>query len=254
MTKKCTACGAMWYCSREHQRSHWKAHKVECRGKAKGGAADAGDGTAGGAGAAGGATAPEGKDAGEATAVASPPSTQQQAPQSTQAEAMDESKRQAAKVAEKATGRQAFQFEGRTVYEWRQTLEEVLIFIKPPPGVTAKMINCEITATALTVGLVGSEAPFINEPFPYKVKTDESFWTMDDGEIEINMQKMAKGETWPAALAGHGKIDQFTRGEIQKKMMLERFQEENPGFDFSGADFSGSAPDPRTFMGGVSYK
>lgn len=26
----------------------------------------------------------------------------------------------------------------------------------------------------------------------------------------------------------------------------------NPGFDFSGAEFSGQAPDPRTFMGGIS--
>ena len=35
--------------------------------------------------------------------------------------------------------------------------------------------------------------------------------------------------------------------------MLERFQEEHPGFDFSNAEFNGSIPNPRTFMGGVSY-
>ena len=34
VTKKCTACGMAWYCSREHQRSHWKVHKVECCGSA----------------------------------------------------------------------------------------------------------------------------------------------------------------------------------------------------------------------------
>ena len=40
---KCAACGAVWYCSRAHQRGHWKAHKVECRGgKAKGRAIGAG--------------------------------------------------------------------------------------------------------------------------------------------------------------------------------------------------------------------
>ena len=44
------------------------------------------------------------------------------------------------------------------------------------------------------------------------------------------------------------------RSEVQKKLMLERFGEENPGFDFSGAEFSGGAPDPRNFMGGVKYK
>ena len=48
-------------------------------------------------------------------------------------------------------------------------------------------------------------------------------------------------------------LDASTKQEAQKKLMLERFQEEHPGFDFSGAEFSGAAPDPRTFMGGVKY-
>ena len=34
-------------------------------------------------------------------------------------------------------------------------------------------------------------------------------------------------------------------------MMLERFQVENPGFDFSQADFNGQVPDPKNFMGGL---
>ena len=37
-TKRCTACKAVCYCSQDHQRSHWKVHKVECSdGKRKGG-------------------------------------------------------------------------------------------------------------------------------------------------------------------------------------------------------------------------
>ena len=56
VTKKCAACGAMWYCSRDHQRGHWKEHKADCRfGKVR-------DGAGGGAGT---AVAAEGKDAGE---------------------------------------------------------------------------------------------------------------------------------------------------------------------------------------------
>jgi hypothetical protein len=49
-------------------------------------------------------------------------------------------------------------------------------------------------------------------------------------------------------------LDPLALQEAQKKVMLERFGEEHPGFDFSGAEFNGMAPDPRTFMGGVSYK
>jgi hypothetical protein len=41
--------------------------------------------------------------------------------------------------------------------------------------------------------------------------------------------------------------------EARRQLMLERFQLEHPGFDFSGAEFSGAAPDPRTFMGGVKH-
>ena len=36
--------------------------------------------------------------------------------------------------------------------------------------------------------------------------------------------------------------------------MRERFQEEHPGFDFSGAEFNGQVPDPSKFMGGIGYK
>jgi hypothetical protein len=30
-TKKCTACKARWYCSRDHQRADWRSHKLQCK-------------------------------------------------------------------------------------------------------------------------------------------------------------------------------------------------------------------------------
>ena len=82
---------------------------------------------------------------------------------------------------------------------------------------------------------------------------DESFWMLDNGELNINLQKMKKGVTWSSVFVGHDEVDPLTRNDVQKKLMLERFQEENPGFDFSNAEFNGSVPDARTFMGGVKY-
>ncbi len=41
--------------------------------------------------------------------------------------------------------------------------------------------------------------------------------------------------------------------EVRKNILLERFQQENPGFDFSDAKMNGNVPDPRNFMGGVKY-
>ena len=40
---------------------------------------------------------------------------------------------------------------------------------------------------------------------------------------------------------------------MRKKILLERFQEENPGFDFSDAKMDGTVPNAREFMGGVKY-
>ena len=157
-------------------------------------------------------------------------------------------------LAEQAKGRQKFEHEGRTVYEWEQSLEECRIYVMPPPGLKASFVDCTITATRLSLGIKGNP-PFINEEFFEKVKQDESYWMMtDDGEIEINLQKMKKASTWDSALKGHGQLDAFTRTEVQKTLTLERFQEEHPGFDFSGAEFSGAPPDPRNFMGGVKYQ
>jgi tetratricopeptide (TPR) repeat protein len=34
-TKRCSACKGQWYCSQEHQRSDWKAHKIMCRKEAE---------------------------------------------------------------------------------------------------------------------------------------------------------------------------------------------------------------------------
>jgi len=53
----------------------------------------------------------------------------------------------------------------------------------------------------------------------------------------------------------HGiEIDPITKESIKKEMMLERFQEENPGFDFRNAEFNGAVPEARDFMGGVRYE
>lgn len=53
-------------------------------------------------------------------------------------------------------------------------------------------------------------------------------WTLVDGEININLQKMLKGEAWNCALIGKAgeKNDPFTQEEVKKQLMIERFQEE----------------------------
>lgn len=41
-------------------------------------------------------------------------------------------------------------------------MEEVNVFIKPPPGVTAQQIQCDIAANHVTLGLRGVTDKFLN--------------------------------------------------------------------------------------------
>lgn len=148
-----------------------------------------------------------------------------------------------------------FKHDGRVVYEWEQNLEEVNIYIVPPKGIPRNMIDVVIEHKHLKVGLKGNP-PFIDEDTGGPIKIKESTWILDEGEININLQKMLKAEQWNCALVGKGgeQVDPFTQEEIKKKLMLERFQEENPTFDFSNAEFNGAVPSARSFMGGISHK
>lgn len=79
------------------------------------------------------------------------------------------------------------------------------------------------------------------------------YYIIEDDEIHVNLQKLQKGETWSKCLSGQSEMDEITKTNMKKDMMKERFQEENPGFDFSNAEFNGMIPDPQKFMGGVKY-
>lgn len=60
------------------------------------------------------------------------------------------------------------------------------------------------------------------------MKVGESYWMLSDGEVNINLQKMNKAEVWDRALLGQGgeSVDDLTKEDQKKKMMLERFQDE----------------------------
>ncbi|KAH9253703.1 hypothetical protein BASA81_008321 [Batrachochytrium salamandrivorans] len=146
-----------------------------------------------------------------------------------------------------------FSHEGRVVYEWEQTIDEVRIYISPPPGVLAKHLSVDIASNHLRVGLKGNP-PFLDHDLASVVVVDDSTWTLQSGELEITLAKMRKAETWPGLFVGHSELNAQEQEQVKRSVTLERFQQEHPGFDFSQAEFSGNAPsNPREFMGGVSY-
>ena len=171
--------------------------------------------------------------------------------------------------------RYIFTYNNQTIYDWEQSLDEVTIYISAPISQlpkhnTASYINVNIFTNRLQVGLKSQPDGeyFINETTFGKVKVNESSWYLDEeGIINIILCKVFRGETWEGVLCGHAAtndsskaeggmhetIDPITKQSMQRTLMLERFQEENPGFDFRDATFNGEVPDPRKFMGGVSY-
>ena len=76
-------------------------------------------------------------------------------------------------------------------------------------------------------------------------------WELDDGEITVTLIKAIKADTWLCVFKNHSKMNAADKEEIQKKLLMERFQEEHGGFDFSDATVNGNVPDPKTFMGGI---
>ena len=145
--------------------------------------------------------------------------------------------------------RHKFVHEGRTIYEWDQTISEVNVYVDVPPGIKSKQLFCTITAHHVSLGITGNP-PYLDHDLADAAKVSESYWTLEDSVLHLTITKAQQGEPWPSAFQGHS-FDEIAKQQEQQRLMLERFQLENPGFDFSGATFSRQAPNPRTFMGGM---
>lgn len=161
------------------------------------------------------------------------------------------------------TGRYIFAFNGREIYQWEQSLDDVTIYVQTPPQVTkGNQINLKITPSHLKLGLVGHSSWFLDEPTFSTVDVSESTWSLEDNDIAgtgkmvtVYLTKAHRGQLWDYALRGNQavQLDPVAKEEVKKDLLLERFQEEHPGFDFRDATFNGGVPDARTYMGGVKH-
>ncbi|XP_024398923.1 uncharacterized protein [Physcomitrium patens] len=159
------------------------------------------------------------------------------------------------------TERHRFEHDGDLIYEWDQQLEEVNIYIPLPERLPTKLLYCTIKPKHLELGVKGNP-PYLNvrvcnDPLTHDlagaVKTDCSFWTIEDRVMHVTLQKREKGQPWPSAIAGHAPLDPLKTEQEKQRLMLERFQTEHPGFDFSNAEFNGNVPDPSKFLGGMQH-
>jgi len=151
-----------------------------------------------------------------------------------------------------STNRYRFLHHGRCVYEWEQSLSEVILYIPAPPN--GQKIACKIEPNRLRVGLVNFEPPFLEQETGGTVDVNESTWCIESQVVTIYLQKANKAVLWDCVLKGTtARMNPIQVEAVRKQLLLERYGDEHPGFNFEGASFNGSVPDARTYMGGVKY-
>jgi len=143
---------------------------------------------------------------------------------------------------------------------WDQAVDEVNVFmdlnrLAIEIGVDSSILKkknafeVEIKAKFLRVSLKGGKT-LLEGVLDNAVNIDESLWMIEDGIFHLVLTKAQYGTVWTSVTPQTVSISTAEQENAKKALNLERFQRENPGFDFSQASFTGNVPDPASFMGG----
>ncbi|GFV64539.1 nudC domain-containing protein 2 [Trichonephila clavipes] len=123
---------------------------------------------------------------------------------------------------------------------WWQTVSEVYIEVDVPPGTPGK--DCKVTITPNRIVCRVKDKEIFSGSLYKTVRVDDCTWTLEERKtILILLEKAEKFENenlWVSLLEGQYFADPLTQHEMLKKLDLEKFQTEHPGFDFSGANLS----------------
>ena len=125
--------------------------------------------------------------------------------------------------------------------QWYQTLEEVFIEVQVPPGTRAQDIQCGLQSRHVALAVGGRE--ILKGKLFDSTIADEGTWTPEDRKmvrIVLTKTKRDAANCWTSLLESDYAADPWVQDQMQRKLTLERFQKENPGFDFSGAEISGN--------------
>uniref|UniRef100_A0A671TVA4 NudC domain containing 2 n=1 Tax=Sparus aurata TaxID=8175 RepID=A0A671TVA4_SPAAU len=122
---------------------------------------------------------------------------------------------------------------------WYQTMEEVFIEVNVPHGTSAKEVKCHLGSRDVELRVKGEE---IIKPRSSLTLFYIFVCSEDKCLIRIVLMKTNReaGNCWSSLLEGEYCANAWVQDQMQRKLTLERFQRENPGFDFSGAEISGN--------------
>ncbi|XP_064608935.1 uncharacterized protein LOC135473068 isoform X2 [Liolophura sinensis] len=121
--------------------------------------------------------------------------------------------------------------------KWWQTCDEICMLINVEEGTSIKDIKCTFKPRHVKIVVRGKI--IVEGEFPEPVHSDDVIWTLEDRKaISICIPKSlaTADHCWKSLLVDQYAADPFVYNEMQKKLTLQKFQLENPGFDFSGAD------------------
>ena len=77
---------------------------------------------------------------------------------------------------------------------------------------------------------------------------------LEDGKTLVISLPKSKELTWTCVVKGEYEIDPLKMEDMNKKMLLEKFQDQYEGFDFSDAQFNGNFQgDPKTFFDNMTH-
>ncbi|XP_022695125.1 nudC domain-containing protein 2-like isoform X3 [Varroa jacobsoni] len=107
-------------------------------------------------------------------------------------------------------------------------------------GTRAKQMDVRMTTRELHVSCNGKK--ILGGRLHRPIRPGESTWTIEDGDkvtvLLVKAQSAKSEDVWSSLLEDEFKADPMTLMEMMKKLDLEKFQIENPGFDFSNAVLS----------------
>ncbi|XP_050051206.1 nudC domain-containing protein 2-like [Dermacentor andersoni] len=120
---------------------------------------------------------------------------------------------------------------------WWQTVGEVFVEIEVPKGTRGKDVRIQITPRHISCAVHSKELFCGN--LHRTVVADESTWTIEERQrvliLLVKTEPANSEKVWESLLDGQYAPDPQIMHEMMKKLDLEKFQIENPGFDFSGA-------------------
>lgn len=118
---------------------------------------------------------------------------------------------------------------------WSQTVSDVNIEVDLQQGTKGREVKVDIRPSRISCTVRGSIV-FQGKLFE-KVIEDDSTWTLEDAKLlRILLSKVRKDDYWSSLLESGGyQPDPATLLQMRQKLDLERYELENPGFDFSSA-------------------